>query len=299
MCDIERFFILNGSSFPLLFSYLVIIFHFLSFVVLSPSFVLCPRLVHHESMIESSLVFPRISQSMKGENLARVRENSSNSTHVVSCARRNNETRMLPFHLERSMFRERAYEWTNNSYPERTTKKKKRKKEKKRKTTGTTGRKRRNVKPTRFGAETTSATQPGEIGVHELREYEFKASRLGMTARNSEIQEQRARYRPRHRLALPRGAAPHRSLYARGSYFRSLVRTHLIYGSVYASHRRGGRYRGGENVYIDYRRCERGTIECNQRRVRRGAALSALILNRGSCGCLECLSGIFLRLFVI
>lgn len=177
--------------------------------------------------------------------------------------------------------------------------KKKRRKRKKRKTTGTTGRKRRNVKPTRFGAETTSATQPGEIGVHELREYEFKASRLGMTARNSEIQEQRARYRPRHRLALPRGAAPHRSLYARGSYFRSLVRTHLIYGSVYASHRRGGRYRGGENVYIDYRRCERGTIECNQRRVRRGAALSALILNRGSCGCLECLSGIFLRLFVI
>ena len=131
MCDIERFFILNGSSFPLLFSYLVIIFHFLSFVVLSPSFVLCPRLVHHESMIESSLVFPRISQSMKGENLARVRENSSNSTHVVSCARRNNETRMLPFHLERSMFRERAYEWTNNSYPERTTKKKKKKEKKK------------------------------------------------------------------------------------------------------------------------------------------------------------------------
>lgn len=65
----------------------------------------------------------------------------------------------------------------------------------------------------------------------------------------------------------------------------------MIYGPVYASH-------GTARAYIDYRRCERGTIECNQRRRENGAP-SALILNRGSCGCLECLSRIFLRLFVI
>lgn len=130
--------------------------------------------------------------------------------------------------------------------------------------------------------------------VHELREYVFKASPLGMTARNSEIQEQQHAIgrTPSLSSALCR-ATPRHANSVCSWFLLPLVRTHLIYGSVYASHG------SGAGAYIDYRRCKRGTIECNQRRERRGAALSALILNRGSCGCLECLSRIFLRLFVI
>lgn len=99
--------------------------------------------------------------------------------------------------------------------------------------------------------------------------------------------------------ASPAGAHPRAvPVYARRWSPLPLARTHLIYGSVCAP-------RDGRGACIDYRRCERGTMGCNQRRVRRAArrersrlSLPALILNRGSCGCLECLSGIFRRLFV-
>jgi len=71
-----------------------------------------------------------------------------------------------------------------------------------------------------------------------------------------------------------------------------LLRTHLIYGPLYASHA------GARGViYIDYRRRQGGTMECNQRR-RVAPERRVNIKSRLLRDCLQRSSRIFLRLFV-
>lgn len=117
----------------------------------------------------------------------------------------------------------------NNSWLERVAKKEKRiGREREEKLWKRGERRKRDAKA--GGREKQRAGGGWSSSVHELREYVFKASPLGMTGRNSEIQQRHHGIGP---LVRPCPSVC--------SWFPlPLPRTHLIYGSVYAWQRDGG-----------------------------------------------------------